>query len=123
MGLRGNTSIITFEPTGMGSQKNTYDEIIKEKLRYFLNVNEGDIPANPSYGADLIHFVHLPYDQSLVESVDSQIRAKLSLFFPMIDVDGLESNYDKDTGVGSFTLFYEVNGNEDSVDFNLNFIV
>lgn len=117
MPVYGSNNIISISPTGAGSAAKSVEQIVAEKLKFFLGTNKGEIPNQPDYGANLIIFVGHPLDQGLVDSIDSVIRAELGMWFPYITVDGIEKTVDKAEGRLSFILYYYLNEKIQSVNF------
>ena len=117
MPVYGSNSLISFDSTGASGTSESVDSIVAEKLKFFLGTNKGEVLNNPDYGANLIIFVGLPLDQGLVDAIDGVIRAELGMWFPYVTVDGIEKTITKEDGSMEFLLYYELNGQIQSVSF------
>jgi len=113
----GASSIISFNIAGEGVVQKTSEDIVKEKLRFLLTTNKGEIPNNPGYGADLQHFIHLPMDDSLLVGLENTIRIEVALEMPYVIIKSVVVDRGITTqGILAFTLNYELaEGFEDSV--------
>lgn len=116
MPVYGSNSIISFD-SGSGESAPSTEDIVKQKLTFFLSTNKGEVPNNPDYGANLIMFTHLPLNQGLVDSIDAVIKAELGMWFPYVTVEGIDKIVDKDNGKMAFTLYYTLNEKIQTLDF------
>jgi phage baseplate assembly protein W len=115
----GSLSLITFNNLGMGDTTSDINTIVKEKIKFFLQTNKGEIPVDLNYGADLIHFAMRPLDAKLIQQLSTAVRTELALNMPYVVVKKLESISKPDQGSLYFTLHYEVNGSEDNVNIGV----
>jgi hypothetical protein len=115
----GSLSLITFNGYGAGDSSIDLNTIVKEKIKFFLQTNKGEIPANLSYGADLIHFIMRPIDSTLISQLEMAVKTELALNMSYVVVKKFESITKPEIGTLYFTLHYSVNGIDDNVNINL----
>ena len=115
----GSLSLITFNSLGMGDTVLSVNDIVKEKIKFFLQTNKGEIVADLNYGADLIHFAMRPLDSTLIQQLSTAVRTELAINMPYVDVKRLENINKPDQGSLYFTLHYEVNGSDDNVNIGV----
>lgn len=111
----GSLSLITFNNLGAGDSSIDINTIVKEKIKFFLQTNKGEIPANLSYGADLIHFVMRPLDNNLIQQLSMVVRTELAMNMPYVVVEKFENISKPEMGTLFFTLHYSVNNVSDNV--------
>jgi phage baseplate assembly protein W len=104
----GGDSIISFGSNGAGSQQNDVIEIVKEKIKFLLNTNKGEIPGDSDYGCDLRHFLFGPIDDSMQAMIEATIKAEMSRYLPYVNVKNIV--FDNSQGSGSLllTLYFEL---------------
>lgn len=112
----GATSLITFS-SGQSDIVQTPEEIVKEKIKFFLQTNKGDIPNDPDYGADLIQFLYAPLDSNTQTLIKTQIIAELGNRMPYVIVTSVAFTQYLADGILRFTVYYELTpGFTDSVE-------
>lgn len=102
--MLGGNSQITFESSGVGTQSTSPTAIVREKFRFLLKTNKNEVPNDPDYGCDLIHFVHAPMDDSIIEAMSAVIKMEAGKYLPYINVD--EVNAEK-IGSGTFKVIVD----------------
>lgn len=80
---------IPFTGSGVFSSTYTTQEAVKNNLINYFLTNPGEIPLNPSFGAGLRSFLFEQISQPTVGDIKSFVQNKISLVFPMIQVDSL----------------------------------
>ena len=112
-------SLVAFLPDGSSVSVRTIEDIVREKLKFLLQANKGDIPDDLTYGCDLIHFVHTPLDDMMVLSMRTIIEMEVSQRMSYVRITRVEANR-SEAGFLQVTVFYELQaGYEDSVSVTL----
>jgi phage baseplate assembly protein W len=115
----GSLSLVTFNNLGIGDTTSDVNTMVKEKIKFFLQTNKGEIVADLNYGADLIHFAMRPIDNRMVQQLATAVRIELALNMSYVSVKKLENISKPDQGSLYFTLHYEVNGSDDNVNIGV----
>lgn len=115
----GAKSLITFT-SGQSDKVQSPEDIVKEKIKFFLQTNKGDIPNDPTYGADLIQFLYAPLDADLETAIKYTIQAELGQRMPYVIVSEVSFKNYKSDGLLRFTVYYELTpGFTDSVEITV----
>lgn len=118
MGI-GSNSIISFGDTGVSNQVLTPNEIVKEKLKFLLRTNKGEIPNDLDYGADLIHFTYKPIDDRMKIALEMAVRGAVAQYMSYVLVKKIEVT-SSSQGCLLFKLFYDLaEGFEDEINIEL----
>jgi phage baseplate assembly protein W len=115
----GANSIITFS-NGSSDQQTNAGLIAKEKIKFILTTQKGEIPNDPEYGADLNHFCFMPVDDVVKMLIETTCRAEIARYLSYVTIQKLAFRSTQQ-GVLDFTLYYELMpGWEDNVDIVVN---
>jgi len=116
----GGKTVISFDNNGNSEVAKTPEEVVREKIKLLLHTNKGDYPNNPNYGADLVHFVHLPPSDLVLASIENTIRAEVSSELPYVTILSVERSEVALPGVLNLIVVYSVvAGVLDSIDVSV----
>lgn len=116
----GANSMITFDSTGQSDQQTDPAAVVKEKIKFILSVNKGEIPNDPNYGADLQQFCHSNNDDTLAAGIDMVVKAEIGLRMNFVRIRSVEIDQVTESGSVYFTVYYELtDGWEDFVQIEV----
>jgi len=112
----GAKDIILFNSEGSSDIPKTAEEIVKDKLKFLLETNKGEIVDDLEYGANLIDMVHLPRNEALIQSMLLYIQMAITEYMPYVNIVALDLDSTR-TDHLAFRLAYSLQeGFEDKID-------